>query len=46
MDLNEAVFLKKDEIVRSLQENLRIPSIQGKPAPGAPYGTEVCRSHV
>lgn len=44
MKLNEIVLTKKDEMIRSLQENLRIPSVQGEAAPDAPYGIEVRRS--
>lgn len=44
MNLNEAVISKKDEMIRILQENLRIPSVQGEAEPDAPYGVEVRRS--
>ena len=44
MNLNEAILARKDDMVRSLQENLRIPSVQGEAAPGAPYGVEVLKS--
>ena len=44
MNLNEAVLLKKDQLIQSLQENLRIPSVQGEAAPDAPYDAEVRRS--
>ena len=44
MNLNEAVALKKDQMIRSLQENIRIPSVEAEAAPGAPYGVEVRRS--
>ena len=43
MTLNEAVLSKQDELIASLQENLRIPSVEGPAAPGAPYGVEVRR---
>ena len=48
MNLNEAVLLKKDDMIRSLQESIRIPSVEGVPAPGAPYGAEVrrCLDHA
>ena len=36
MNLNEAVLLKKDQMIRSLQENIKIPSVESEPAPGAP----------
>ena len=32
------------EMLRSLQELVRIPSVAGEPAPGAPYGREVARA--
>ena len=41
MNLNEAVLLKKDQIIRSLQENIRIPSVEAEAAPDAPYGVQV-----
>ena len=41
MTLNEAVLSKKDQMIRALQENIRIPSVEGIAAPGAPYGLEV-----
>ena len=44
MNLNEAVLAKKDEMIACLQENLRIPSVQGPAEPDAPYGIEVRRS--
>lgn len=44
MDLNERVAAMQDELLACLQENLRIPSVQGDAAEGAPYGIEVRRS--
>ena len=44
MNLSDAVLLQKDQMIRSLQENIRIPSVQGEPAPGAPYGIEIRKS--
>ena len=44
MNLNEAVLARKDQMIACLQENLRIPSVEGTPAEGAPYGVEVRRS--
>ena len=44
MNLNETVLQKKDEMIRSLQENLRIPSVEGEHTPDAPYGIEVRQS--
>ena len=48
MNLNEAVLAKKDEMITCLQENLRIPSVEGPAAEGAPYGVEVrrCLDHA
>ena len=44
MNLNEAVLARKDEMIATLCENLRIPSVEGPAEPGAPYGAEVRRS--
>ena len=44
MNLNEAVLAKKDQMIACLQENLKIPSVQGEAVPGAPYGIEVMKS--
>ena len=44
MNLNEAVLLHKDAMIEALQQNLRIPSVQGPAEPGAPYGPDVRRS--
>lgn len=44
MVLNERVLEMKDPLLACLQENLRIPSVQGEAAEGAPYGIEVRRS--
>ena len=44
MNLNEAVLLKQEQMIACLQENLRIPSVEGTPEDGAPYGAEVRRS--
>ena len=41
MNLNEAILLKKDQMIRSLQENIRIPSVEAETVPGAPYGVKV-----
>ena len=34
----------KETLIASLQENIRIPSTEGKPEPGAPFGREVKRA--
>ena len=44
MELKECVKKLEPALLRCLQENLRIPSVQGEPEPGAPYGSEVRRS--
>ena len=44
MNLNEAVLSYQEQMIACLQENLRIPSVEGTPEPGAPYGAEVRRS--
>ena len=44
MDLNQRVLSMEQELLACLQENLRIPSVQGEAEEGAPYGMEVRRS--
>ena len=44
MTLNDRVLSLKEELLICLQENLRIPSVEGVPAQGAPYGAEIRRS--
>lgn len=44
MNLNERILAMEDSLLSCLQENLRIPSVQGEPSEGAPYGIEVRRS--
>ena len=44
MDLNSLVMSKQDRLLACLQENLRIPSVDGTPEPGAPYGVAVRQS--
>lgn len=44
MTLNERVLAMEGPLLACLQENLRIPSVQGEPAEGAPYGMEVRKS--
>ncbi len=44
MDLNERVLSMEAELLACLQENLQIPSVEGTPENGAPYGSEVRRS--
>ena len=41
MELKECVKKMEPALLQCLQENLRIPSVQGEPEPGAPYGAEV-----
>ena len=45
MTLNERVLTKKEELLTCLQENLRIPSVEGQPEEGAPYGI-ACRQSL
>ena len=44
MTLNERVMAMENDLLSCLQENLRIPSVEGTPADGAPYGVEIKRS--
>ena len=44
MELREYVKQQEPALLKCLQENLRIPSVQGQPEPGKPYGSEVRRS--
>lgn len=44
MNLNERVLSMEPDLLNCLQENLRIPSVQGDAAEGAPYGTAVRKS--
>ena len=44
MTLNERVLAMEADLLSCLQENLRIPSVEGTPAEGAPYGVEIKRS--
>ena len=43
MNLNEAVLRQKDKMIESLQQNLRIPSVQGPAEADAPYGAGIRR---
>lgn len=44
MTLNEHVLALQKEMIACLQENLRIPSVQGDAQEGAPYGIQVRKS--
>ena len=44
MDLNTLVLSKQDRLLACLQENIRIPSVEGTPEEGAPYGIHCRRS--
>ena len=44
MELKQHVTAMEKKLIACLQENLRIPSVQGEPAPDAPYGIEVKQS--
>ena len=48
MKLNEYVLLKQDDMIKCLQENLQIASVQDESASDAPYGTSVkeCLQHI
>ena len=45
MTLNQRVLAMQEELLACLQENLRIPSVEGAPAEGAPYGI-ACRESL
>ena len=45
MTLNERVSAMQEPLLACLQENLRIPSVEGTPADGAPYGA-ACRESL
>lgn len=44
MELKELVQNMEPDLLACLQENLRIPSVEGPAQPGAPYGVQVRRS--
>lgn len=44
MKLNQHVLKYQDAMIAALQENIRIPSVQGPAMPDAPYGQDVRRS--
>lgn len=44
MDLNSLVLSKQGRLLACLQENIRIPSVEGIPEEGAPYGIAVRQS--
>ena len=44
MEMHKYIDANRDELVSSLKGLLRIPSIEGNPAPGAPFGTDVRRA--
>lgn len=45
MTLNEHVLAVQEDLLSCLQENLRIPSVEGEPEEGAPYGA-ACRDSL
>lgn len=45
MTLNQRVLATQEELLACLQENLRIPSVEGQSAEGAPYGI-ACRESL
>ncbi len=48
MELREAVDLRKDQLLTSLQESIRIRSVEDTPTSEAPYGTGIrrCLDHA
>lgn len=48
MELREAVDLRKDQLLQSLQESIRIRSVEDTPADDAPYGAGIrrCLDHA
>ena len=44
MELNACVAALKPRLISTLRQNLQIPSVQGAPESGAPYGSSVRRS--
>lgn len=44
MDLNRIVESYRDEIIRSTRELIAIPSVEGDPQPGKPFGENVYRA--
>lgn len=44
MNLNDRILAMESDLLSCLQENLRIPSVQGAAEPDAPYGVEVRKS--
>ncbi|MFO7154395.1 MAG: dipeptidase PepV [Caldicoprobacter oshimai] len=44
MDLNHIIESYRDEIIRSTQELVAIPSVEGEPQPGKPFGEDVYRA--
>ena len=43
-EIDEWIENRRDEIVAKMQELIRIPSVLGEPAPGAPFGRESLRA--
>ena len=48
MELNKIVLSMQESLLKTLQESIRIPSVQGPAAPDAPYGEAVrdCLEHI
>lgn len=48
MELKNAVLKYKEQLIESLQQSLRIPSVEGPALPDAPYGADVrhCLDHM
>lgn len=45
MDLNSLVMSSQERLLTCLQKNVQIPSVEGTPEPGAPYGIH-CRQSL
>ena len=43
-DLDEKIISLFPSIIASVQESIRIPSLQSAPSPGAPFGAEISRT--
>ena len=44
MELNERILAMQEELLKTLQESIQIPSVQGPATPGAPYGVQIRKS--
>ena len=46
MDCKQYIRAHADELIESLAALIRIPSVEGTPEDGAPYGREVARCQI